>query len=348
MKKLLFFLLIALSFEAYSQQTSTIYFISKYYKHGFVVSIYLNDQLAGTIKSGENLEYKLRSEGRITVAVTGGAGSHVLQFIDVKKGGTYYCLISYISGVGGRLENLEKIDGMDLLAKNLTTIKAEESKRRPLLEPKEEEEKEESKQGTCFVINNQGYLLTNYHVISGAKSVKIKGIGGDYTTPQGAEVVAFDVDLDLALLKLQDKTIKFDSIPYSFGAENNQQGVETFVLGYPLTNSMGNEIKISEGIISSNSGYKGSISQYQFSAPVQPGNSGSPLFNNKGELLGIINAKLSGAEGAGYAVKAQYIPVFLKLIENVQVASGKSKLSTMTLPEKVAKLKGYVFIVVTE
>jgi len=305
--------------------------------------------LVATIKSGENLEYTLSSEGRITLSlVASSTAKHGPDFIDIRKGESYYYLI-YIKMGGGLIgEKLEKIDGMDLLSENLTTIKAEESKRYPLLEPKEDEEKEESKQGTCFVINNQGYLLTNYHVISGAKSVKIKGIGGDYTTPQGADVVAFDVDLDLALLKLQDKTIKFDSIPYSFGAENNQQGVETFVLGYPLTTSMGNEIKISEGIISSNSGYKGSISQYQFSAPVQPGNSGSPLFNDKGELLGIINAKLSGAEGAGYAIKSQYIPVFLKLIENVQVHHGKSKMSTLTLPEKVAKLKGYVFIVVTE
>lgn len=345
MKKLLLFLLMTVAFKFYSQQTSTIYFVNK--KCRFNVSIYLNNQLVGTIGKGENLEYKLLSEGRIVVDFVSGSTRFGPKIIDVVKGGSYYYVYSNTEGhIYGEIVDNE--EGKEIFARNSNTIKVEESKKHPLIEPKEEEEKDGPKQGTCFVINNQGYLLTNYHVISGAKSVKIKGIGGDYTTPQGADVVAFDVDLDLALLKLQDQTIKFDSIPYSFGAENNQQGVATFVLGYPLTNSMGNEIKISEGIISSNSGYKGSISQYQFSAPVQPGNSGSPLFNDKGELLGIINAKLSGAEGAGYAIKSQYIPVFLKLIENVQVHHGKSKMSTLTLPEKVAKLKGYVFIVVTE
>lgn len=343
MKKLLLILFICISFVSYSQHTSTIYFINK--KCKFNVSIYLNDQLIGTLARGENLEYKFFSEGRLVLKFFDGVSGHGLTILDVVKDSTYYYVYNNMeSSIYG--EMVDKKEGLDLLYKNHKTIREEESKRNPLIEPNEEEY--EAKQGTCFVINNQGYLLTNYHVISGAKKILIKGIGGNFSSPQEADVIAFDIDLDLALLKLHNQSIHFDSIPYGNCLESNQQARQTFVLGYPLANSMGNEIKISEGIISANSGYKGSISQYQFSAPVQPGNSGSPLFNDKGELLGIINAKLSGAEGAGYAIKSHYISAFLKLIEGVQVANSRIMLSNMTLSEKVAKLKNYVFIIVTE
>lgn len=132
-----------------------------------------------------------------------------------------------------------------------------------------------------FLISKQGYFLTNYHVISGSKTTQIKGIGNDFSTLYGVDIIAYDVDLDLALLKLKNQNINFDSVPYQLSLETSPQGIKTFVLGYPLTNSMGEEIKVTEGIISAKSGYKGSISQYQFSAAIQPGNSGSPLFNER-------------------------------------------------------------------
>jgi S1-C subfamily serine protease len=343
MKRLIILLIITLTFKVYSQYNSTINFVA-FKDDGCVFSIYLNEQLIGTIGKGENLEYKLSSEGRISVILIAQSVRYT-GFIDVKKDGTYYYIVSAYPKKYGITDNER---GKELFSLNTNTLKAEENKKNPLIQPKNNEDNDGPKQGTCFLINNRGHLLTNYHVISGSKNVQIKGIGGDFSTLYGADIIAFDVDLDLALIKLKNKNVTFDSIPYNFCTDLNQQGTKTFVLGYPLTTSMGDEIKITEGIISSNSGYKGTISQYQFSAPVQPGNSGSPLFNEKGDLLGIINAKLSGAEGAGYAVKSQYIPVFLKLIDNIQIENCKSKLGAMTLPEKIAKLKNYIFIVKSE
>jgi S1-C subfamily serine protease len=343
MKKFLTIFTLVFIFNTYAQNTSTINFVA-FKDYGWVFSIYLNEQLVGTIGKNENLEYKLTSEGRISVIIIAQSQRYT-GFLDVKKGGTYYYVVSAYPNKQGVTDSKR---GQEIFASNANTLKAEEDKKRPLVQVKNDEDIEGPKQGTCFLISNKGYLLTNYHVISGSKNVQIKGVGGDFSTLYGADVIAFDIDLDLALIKLKNKNVTFDSIPYSFCTDLNQQGAKTFVLGYPLTTSMGDEIKITEGIISSNSGFKGTISQYQFSAPVQPGNSGSPLFNEKGDVLGIINAKLSGAEGAGYAVKSQYIPIFLKLIDNIQMESCRSDLGNMTLSQKIMKLKNYIFIVKSE
>lgn len=325
------------------QNTSTINFVTNRCQKGSVFTIYLNDQMAGTVMTGENLEYKLFSQGRIIVGISIG-GYKLTKFIDVKRGNVYYF---EINNFPGRYEQIDEAKGKEYFAKNTNTIKAEESHKNPIVIGKDGED-EGPKQGTCFLISKKGYFLTNYHVISGAENVQIKGIGGDFSSALGADVIAVDVDLDMALLKLKNQTITFDSVPYKFSLESAQQGTKSYVLGYPLTSAMGEEIKITEGIISAKSGYKGSVSQYQFSAAVQPGNSGSPLFNENGDVIGVINAKLFGAEGAGYAIKSQYLPTFFKLIESIQIENTKTTISNLSLADKITKLKNYIFIVKTE
>ena len=108
---------------------------------------------------------------------------------------------------------------------------------------------------------------------------------------------------------------------------------------------MGEEVKLTDGLISAKSGYKGSLSQYQFSAPIQPGNSGSPIFNESGDVIGIANAKLEGADNAGYAIKSQYIYTFMGLIENFIYTPGTNQVKTLSLNDKVSKLKNFIYIV---
>jgi len=79
-----------------------------------------------------------------------------------------------------------------------------------------------------------------------------------------------------------------------------------FILGYPLRATMGDEIKVTNGIISSRSGFKGDITTYQISAAAQPGNSGGHLFNKDGNLVEIVSAKPLEAENATYAVKSKH------------------------------------------
>lgn len=155
--------------------------------------------------------------------------------------------------------------------------------------------------GTGFFLSNEGYIVTNHHVIENAQNgnIKITGINEDYHTSYKARVEVTDKQNDLAILKIIDSspTIK---VPYSFKFTTSSVGEDCFVLGYPLISSMGKDIKLTTGIISSKTGFDGNIAQYQISAPVQPGNSGGPLFDKNGNIIGIVQAKHTQAENVLY------------------------------------------------
>ena len=161
--------------------------------------------------------------------------------------------------------------------------------------------------GTGFAIAD-GYIATNYHVTNGAKTINIKGINGDMKESYKGYVVASDKENDISIIRIVDKDFEsLGTIPYTIGKTNTEVGDEIFVLGYPMTETMGEEIKLTDGIISATSGYKGSEAMYQISAAVQPGNSGGPLFNSDGTVIGIVCAKHEDAENANYAIKVSYL-----------------------------------------
>ena len=199
--------------------------------------------------------------------------------------------------------------------------------------------------GSGFAIAN-GYIATNYHVINGAKRISVRGINGDIDTSYKGYVVASDREHDIAIIQIIDKKFDgFDDFPYSIGQSITDAGESIFVLGYPLTQTMGNDCKLTDGIISATSGYKGDQSMFQISAPVQPGNSGGPLFDSEGNIIGIICSKHADAENVNYAVKISYL-VSLCNSQNIDISHrsgniGKSK----SLSKKVKKLKPFVYLV---
>jgi len=156
--------------------------------------------------------------------------------------------------------------------------------------------------GTGFLISNDGYIVTCYHVIENSKEIKIKGINGDYAKEYDAKVVATDINNDIAILKVN--VILNHNLKYGIKWETCEVGEDIFTLGFPLKTTMGEEIKLTNGIISANSGFQGNISNYQISVPVQPGNSGGPLFDKKGNIVGIVNAKHVSTDNVSYAVKS--------------------------------------------
>ncbi len=213
--------------------------------------------------------------------------------------------------------------------------KAEEE-RRKALEP-------EKWSGTGFALN-KGYIVTNYHVVEDAKSIVVKGVKGNFTNAFNAEVVATDKYNDLALLKIKDNRFTgFGTIPYKVKTTTSEVGEDVFVLGYPLTGTMGDEIKLTTGVISSKTGFQGDISLYQISAPVQPGNSGGPLFDGKGNLIGIVNSKHTGAENAVYAVKTSYLKTLVESVSSSSVIPANSTISGQPLTGKVKAVKNFVF-----
>lgn len=198
--------------------------------------------------------------------------------------------------------------------------------------------------GTGFAIAD-GYILTNYHVTSGAKGIRVRGINGDIDKSYKAVVVACDKDHDLSIIRIVDK--EFESlghIPYSIGKAMVDVGDDVFVLGYPLVSSMGTEIKLTEGTISSSSGYQGDRSMYQISAAVQPGNSGGPLFNEDGVVIGVVCGKHVDAENANYAVKISNLYSLLNS-SKLDIELPSNKIRGSKLSKKVKSIKDYVYLI---
>ena len=209
----------------------------------------------------------------------------------------------------------------------------------------EEEAKPNLWTGTGFALKDN-YVVTNYHVVEDAKTISIQGINGNFSSKYTATIVASDKNNDLAILKMNGTNISSASIPYAVKTSTSEVGEDVFVLGYPLTSTMGDEIKLTTGVISSKTGFQGDVSLYQISAPIQPGNSGGPLFDGKGNIIGIVSAKHKGAENVGYAIKASYLNNLIESTVSSNILPQTNKISNLNLSGKVKSVKNYVYYIV--
>ena len=203
--------------------------------------------------------------------------------------------------------------------------------------------------GTGFFIDRTGYLATNYHVIRGAKEIEIEFYRDGVLQKHNVEIVKQDKYNDLAILKISDSDFdRFDEIPYYFTTSLSDVGEEVFALGYPMALTlMGRDIKFTDGKISSKTGYEGDISNYQTTTPLQPGNSGGPLFDYNGNLIAVNASHLTPdvADNVSYSIKSSYLkslidvlPVKLRLPDNKDIKSLK-------LTEKIKVLSDYVVLI---
>ena len=199
--------------------------------------------------------------------------------------------------------------------------------------------------GTGFALKS-GYILTNYHVVEKANEINIYGINGDYENGIKATVFGFDKSNDLALLKLSGEIPEsFNSIPYSFKSIIADVGEDVYVLGYPLTATMGEEVKLTNGIISARTGFEGDVSQYQISVPVQPGNSGGPLIDYNGNVIGVVCAKHRGAENVSYAVKVSQVRNLIESVSDLSIMNTTNSLQGKSLKDQVKFVNKYVYII---
>ena len=200
--------------------------------------------------------------------------------------------------------------------------------------------------GTGFSINNQGYIVTNYHVVENSTEIWVKGLHSDFGKEYKAEIILSDKNNDLALLKIIDEKIdSFETPPYSFKRILSDVGESVFALGYPLRASMGDEIKLTNGIISSKSGFQGDITSYQISVPVQPGNSGGPLLDSQGNIIGVISAKHLGAENASYAIKISYLINMIEMSGVKIELNSRNIIKDESLPNQVKQTKTFVYMI---
>lgn len=208
------------------------------------------------------------------------------------------------------------------------------------------ENREYSSSGTGFLINSKGYIVTNCHVIKNASRIVVRGLNGDFNNRINAKVVIQDFNNDIAIIKTDEfETPKLAEPPFIISNKKTESGNSIFCLGYPLRATMGEEVKITNGIISSNSGFKGDITSYQISAPIQPGNSGGPLFDYSGNLVGIINAKHIDAENVSYSIKSSYLLNLINSLPNPIKLQQVNKISNLSLPEKIKYIKKFTYII---
>lgn len=158
--------------------------------------------------------------------------------------------------------------------------------------------KTEVGQGTGFLISENGYIVTNAHVLVGGS--KVYAITYDKEV-NNADFVGYNADLDIALLKISGN---FDSIELS-DSDNIQIGEKVIAIGNPL----GLQFSVSEGIVSATdrAGANNLEAYIQTDAALNPGNSGGPLINKEGEVIGINNFKIGGGENLGFALESNFI-----------------------------------------
>lgn len=199
--------------------------------------------------------------------------------------------------------------------------------------------------GTGFALKG-GYVLTNYHVVDGASIINIYGVDGDFITGVKASVIGSDKSNDLALLKMVGNVpSSFDTIPYGFKSKFADVGEDVYVLGYPLTATMGEEVKLTNGIISAKTGFEGNVSQYQISVPVQPGNSGGPLIDYNGNVIGVVCAKHLGTENVSYAVKTSQVRNLIESVSDLSIMNTTNTLQGRSLKDQVKSVNKYVYII---
>ena len=153
-------------------------------------------------------------------------------------------------------------------------------------------------QGTGFIIDDEGYIVTNAHVLVGATYIHI--ITYDQGTIE-AVMTGYDGNLDIVLLKVAGN---YDSISLD-DSDDVQVGEKVIAIGNPL----GLQFSVSEGIVSAvqREGPGGLEAYIQTDAALNPGNSGGPLINKKGKVIGINNFKIGGGESLGFALESNHI-----------------------------------------
>ncbi|MGI4833810.1 MAG: S1C family serine protease [Janthinobacterium lividum] len=197
--------------------------------------------------------------------------------------------------------------------------------------------------GTGFALTADGYLVTSAHVIQGADSLLVEG--RDHQRFH-AETVYSDVKHDLAILRIKDADFKtFGRLPYTFKAGQADLGERVYTLGYPRE-----DVVYGEGALSARSGFDGDTAFYQVSIPLNPGNSGGPLLDAQGNLIGVVSGRQENALGAAFATKSSYLVRLVDSLKNQQPTASYhlprlNHLAGAGRPQQLKRLQDFVFVV---
>ncbi len=198
--------------------------------------------------------------------------------------------------------------------------------------------------GTGFLINAEGYIITNAHVLHGSSGANV--MSADHEI-YDASIVYRDEIRDLAILKISDNDYtSIKKLPYTIKRSEMDLGEELFTLGYPR-----NDITYNKGDISASTGHDGDTLSYQIQMSANPGNSGGPVFNKNGDVIGIISTREKQSQGVSFAIKSKNIfrlvddlkkgdhPVDIKLSTSASSIKNKDRVS------QIKQIENCVFLV---
>ena len=213
--------------------------------------------------------------------------------------------------------------------------------------PKSETIGEWTSSGSGFFLSEDGYIATNYHVVENANAIEVSIVRNGEWEHYPAKVILSDKQNDLSIIKIDDNNfMRLAPIPYNFQTGIKDTGSEVFTLGYPIADIMGDEVKFTDGKISSKTGIQGDVTVYQISVPIQPGNSGGPLFDTLGNLVGITSSGLNRdyfkSENVNYAIKSSYLKALVDALPHPLHLQDKANIATLPLTEKIKKFQSYM------
>jgi len=194
---------------------------------------------------------------------------------------------------------------------------------------------------TGFIIDAAAnYVVTNAHVISEATHKLI--VENNHGEQYDAKVVYVDPNTDMAIIEITDPEFKpLDPAPYTLAKTNSDIGESIFTLGYPKQ-----EIVYGEGYVSAENGYDMDTSFFQLSTAANEGNSGSPVINKDGKVIGVISSAETDAEGVVFAIKSKYIiEAMEKINPNKRFANEKNNLKNTDRINQIKKVQNYIFMI---
>lgn len=197
---------------------------------------------------------------------------------------------------------------------------------------------EPSSSGTGFAVTADGWILTNAHVVADCGRIEVKG-KGDAADPR------IDAINDLAVVKISSSaSLK----PLAFRKSPTRLGEDIVAVGYPLATLLADSVKITTGNVNALAGIRNDTRYIQISTPIQPGNSGGPVVDRNGNLLGITSATLSKktadeigitAQNVNFAIRASVAELFMQtqslVDQTAETQENATALSTADLADRV-------------
>ncbi|WP_033411221.1 S1C family serine protease [Segetibacter koreensis] len=250
-------------------------------------------------------------------------------------------LVTYFTPVSNKKEIVQLNRKIEQVMHN---VRVQGNQLNNVLQPKVPVNEVATKGGTSFLVDGKGYLVTNAHVVADASTILVQNNKGQEFK---ASIALIDNDKDLAILKINDEDYKpLTSLPYSIRKNSADLGEQVFTLGYPR-----DEIVYNEGYMSAKTGFNGDTISCQIAVSANPGNSGGPVFNKNGDVIGILSTAQIKAQGVVFAIKSKNVFHAIDDLKKTDTAYPRikvpstSRLKGMDRVQQIKQIQDCVFMV---